>query len=540
MKRRDSRIVTITIPKTESSEEISFYISLSSLQALLKQAIENNYETVEFNLKNQTVNLSIEQVKLLVKQARIHFASQIVIPKGLQKYVRNLSKAISNSSLEKLSARDEEIEKIWTCLYSKQKSNAILVGEPGVGKTTLALEVARQIAIKECPKELSRYSILEINMLKLLELAQISIFMYERVLRNLLEFIKANDKKVILYIDNLLYVKFEAALLKCFLSFIKLYNVKIIASISVQDFENFFVTDASLMKYLNPILLDEPEVEDIYPMLKTRIDKMQKAYGVRISEKMIRFAILTGLHLSSSNSSNPESTLDIINFALADAKRKNQKEIEKLNILSYYYIDFKLAKKTNEDERWITAYHEAGHYLVSKMSVNMKNFKNAFVSILPIEGALGLTASYNDFGQQLTFSKEYYIDEIAFSLGGRVGEAIYTNTFSSGAQADLISANAMAEKLVLSYGLSDMQGEQNKSYMIGNYVKDFLLTDEFRLKINNEISKIIEEAYKRAEDIINKNRELLEEIVQRLIEDGILMGDELEEICEKHQEHKNS
>lgn len=537
MKRRDSRIVTIIIPKTESSEEISFCIPLSRLQALLKQAIENNYETIKFNLKNQTVNLSIEQVKLLVKQARIQFASQIIIPKGIQKYVRNLSESISNSNLEKLSARDEEIEKLWTCLCSKQKSNAILVGEQGVGKTTLALEVARQIVIKECPKQLSRYNILEINTLKLLELAQTSMFMYERVLRNLLEFVKANEKKVILYIDNLLYVKCEAVLLKCFLSFIKVYNVKIIASISVQDFEKFFVTDAALMKYLNPILLEEPEVEEIYPMLKTRIDKMQKIYGVKISEKMIRFAILTGLYLSSSNSANPESTLDIINFALADAKRKGQKEVMKLNILSYYYIDFKLAKKTNEGEKWITAYHEAGHYLVSKMSPNIKSFKNAFVSILPIEGSLGLTAAYQDFGQQLTFSKEYYIDEIAFSLGGRVGEAFYTNEFSSGAQADLTSANAMAEKLVLSYGLSDIQGEQNKSYMIGNYVKDFLLTDELRLKINNEISKIIEEAYKRAEEIINKNRELLEEIVQRLIEDGILMGDELEEICKKYQEN---
>ena len=162
---------------------------------------------------------------------------------------------------------------------------------------------------------------------------------------------------------------------------------------------------------------------------------------------MIRFAILTGLHLSSSNSSNPESTLDIINFALADAKRKEQKEVIKLNILSYYYIDFKLAKRTNEDEKWITAYHEVGHYLVSQMSDNIRNFKNAFVSILPIEGALGLTANYWDSGKQLTCSKDYYIDEIAFSLGGRVGEAIYTSKFSSGAQQDLISANAMAEKL---------------------------------------------------------------------------------------------
>lgn len=535
MKRKDSRIVTIVIPKTESSNQISFDMSLSRLEQLLKYANKNNFEEISFKVKDQTVNLSIEKVKQIIKQAKIQFSSKVIIPKNMQKYMRNLSEAIPNSSIEKLSARDEEIEKLWTCLCSKQKSNAILVGEQGVGKTTLATEVTRQIAIKECPKQLSRYSVLEINTWKLLELAETSIFKYERTLKILLEFIKANRRTVILYIDNLLHVKCEATLLKCFLLCIKSYNVKTIASISLEDFEKFFITDAALMKYANPILLEEPEVEEIYPMLKTRIDKIQKTYGVKISEKMIRFAILTGLHLSSSNSANPESTLDIINFALADAKRKAQKEVTKLNILSYYYIDFKLAKKTNENEKWITAYHEAGHYLVSKMSVNMKNFKNAFVSILPIEGSLGLTASYDNFGQQLTFSKEYYIDEIAFSLGGRVGEAIYTNKFSSGAQADLISANMMAEKLVLSYGLSDIQGEQNKSYMIGNYIKDFLLTDELRLKINNEISKIIDEAYKRAEEIINNNKELLEEIVQRLLEDGILMGDELEEICEKYQ-----
>lgn len=537
MKRGNSRMVNIVIPKTESSEEISFNISLANLQDLLKDAIKNNHETIHINLKNQTVNFSVQHVKQIIKQAKIQFASQIAIPKSIQKYVRNLSEVLCNMSNEKLSARDEEIEKILTCLCSKQKSNAILVGEHGVGKTTLAMEVARQIFIKECPKQLSKYIVLEINTLKLFEQLETSAFRYERALNNLLEFVKANEKKVILYIDNLLHVKCDASLLKCFLLFIKTYNVKIIASISISDFEEYFITDVSLMKYLNPILLEEPEVDEIYPMLKTKIHKLKKSYGVEISEKMIRFAILTGWHLSSSNSANPESTLDIINFALADAGRKGQKEVSKLNILSYYYIDFKLAKKTNEAEKWITAYHEAGHYLVSKLSPNIKGYKNAFVSILPIEGALGLTASYDDFGQQLTFSKEFFIDQIAFCLGGRVGEEIYTNEFSSGAQADLVSANGMAEKLVLSYGLSDMEGEKNKSYMIGNYVKDFLLTDELRLKINTEISNIIAEAYERAENVIKGHKQLLEEIVQRLIEDGVLMGDELEEICEKYEKN---
>ena len=187
-----------------------------------------------------------------------------------------------------------------------------------------------------------------------------------------------NIYKIIFYIDNLLHVKCDYELFKTFMSCAKSYNIKIIASIYSEDFENYFLVDDDLIKYLNPILVEEPEIEEIYPMLKTRIDKLQEAYGVKISEKMIRFSIFTGLHLSSSNSSNPESTLDVINFALADVKRKGQKEVNKLNILSYYYINFKLAKKTSKSEKIITACHEVGHYLVSELS---KNIKSSFILI---------------------------------------------------------------------------------------------------------------------------------------------------------------
>lgn len=531
MKRR-KQIVTIFVPKTESTEEMAFNISLSRLVSELKTAIENNQKEIIFTIGKRNLSLETKKVKQIIREAKRQLDCKITIPKYLNKYVSELS----NLSGKKLSARDEEIEKLWTCLCSRQKSNAILVGEHGVGKTTMAMEIVRQISLNECPKQFTGYNVFQINTLELLELAGQSMFRYKYILNGLLEFIEINRNSIILYIDDLIHVKCEVGLMKCFLVFIKKYNVKIISSISYEDFQNYFINDLSSMKYLNPILLEEPDLEEIYPILKDQIDMLQKEYRVNISEKMIRFAILTGYELSSSNSANPESTLDIINFALADAKRKGQKEVLKNNILSYYYIDFKLAKKTSETEKWITAYHEAGHCLVSKMSPNIKNFKNAFVSILPIEGALGLTASYIDFGKQLTFSKEYYIDEIAFSLGGRVGEAIYTKEFSSGAQSDLESANTMAEQLVLSFGLSSIEGEQNKSYMIGNYIKDFLLTDELRLKINKEITDIINEAYSRAEEIIKENKDLFEEIVKKLVSDGVLMGDELEEICMKYAE----
>ena len=66
------------------------------------------------------------------------------------------------------------------------------------------------------------------------------------------------------------------------------------------------------------------------------------------------------------------------------------------------------------------------------------------------------------------------------------------------------------------------------------YVKDYLLTDEIKTKINQEIAKLMSEAYERAQKIINDNKELFEEIVQRLLEDKFLVSEELEEICKKY------
>ena len=207
------------------------------------------------------------------------------------------------------------------------------------------MEVARLITEKKCPQQFVKNRVLQINTMKLLELAEKSVLRYRYALNSLIEFAMANKEKIIFYFDNLLHIKCDIYMLKWFMKFMKLSNVKIIASSYPEDFESYFLTDRELMKYLNLILIEEPDVEEIYPMLKTRIQKMQEKYGVEISKSMIRFSILTGLYLSSSTSSNPENTLDIINFALSDAKRKKQKEVTKQNILAYYFIDFKLENK---------------------------------------------------------------------------------------------------------------------------------------------------------------------------------------------------
>lgn len=530
MKGKDNRIVTIAIPSTQTSEIIEFNVALSDLENVYREAVKNNYEAITLTYGDLSEQLPIKQLKHIIISAIKQYESLKLIPKALKKYLISNPSAIT----ERIVGRDQEIDRIWTYLTSTQKSNVILIGEHGVGKTTIASEIIRQINLDECPKQFCKHHIVTIDTNALLELADASAFRYSVVIQRLNEFIKENKEKVIFYIDNLLHVKCDLEILKIFRKCLFDYNIKFIASINDEDFEDYFEIDTELMKCLNNLWIEEPDIEEIYPMIKNKINLLQNIYGVSISRTMVNFAILTADYHAHFNRANPEKTIDAINFALADAQKKGQKEVTKQNFFLYYKIDFREANKIPKERMKIVSYHEAGHYVVGKLSKNLKCFKFDNVSILPAEDFGGVTVAHFDTTQYYLSSKEYIIDYIAYSLGGRVGEMFYTNELSSGAESDLISANNMAEKAVLSLGLTGIGDEQNKTYIAMGYVKDYLLTDEVKTKINIEIEKIMQEAYERAQKIINDNKELFEEIVQRLREDKILVTDELDEICKKY------
>lgn len=118
---------------------------------------------------------------------------------------------------------------------------------------------------------------------------------------------------------------------------------------------------------------------------------------------------------------------------------------------------------------------------------------------------------------------------------------MYTNKYSSGALSDLDMASTMAEQVIMSYGLSNRESEKNKSYTVsGIYVKDFLLTDDIKNEINAEITELIKDGYDRATQIINEHKKLHEQIVSKLLKEGILTGIELDKICEEFEENQKN
>lgn len=529
-------LVEVHIPKTSKEEEIVFFVTLGQLRNAIKTHPSGDI-TFEVGEKLIPIKRSkVIKIYNLAKQQLINAKS--TVPVRLKEYLFDLSASKKSAQVEKISSRDEEIEKLWSCMLLKKKNNAIIVGDHGVGKTTMVLEVVRQLKSGEAPSKVASCKVIRLNTSKLLKIR--TDFSMKNVISLIVKYLMENKDNIILYVDDLLTMKYDIYLAELLIIILRL-GVKFIASVTYESYEDYFEEDDTICKYLNPIYLDEPDIEDIYDIILSKVLKLQKSYGVTISEEMINFAILTGCHLSSSNSANPESTIDVINFAFADAKRNNCKEVSKKNILGYYFINFKLEKKAENTEKIITAYHEVGHYLVTRYSKNIRSYKNAFVSILPFEDALGLTASYENVGKQLTFDKEYFIDEIASLLGGRVGEEMYTNKYSSGALSDLDMASTMAEQVIMSYGLSNRESEKNKSYTVsGIYVKDFLLTDDIKNEINAEITELIKDGYDRATQIINEHKKLHEQIVSKLLKEGILTGIELDKICKEFEENQKN
>ena len=526
-------LVEVHIPKTSKEEEIVFFVTLGQLRNAIKTHPSGDI-TFEVGEKLIPIKRSkVIKIYNLAKQQLINAKS--TVPVRLKEYLFDLSASKKSTQTEKISSRDEEIEKLWSCMLLKKKNNAIIVGDHGVGKTTMVLEVVRQLKSGEAPSKVASCKVIRLNTSKLLKIG--TDFSMKNVISLIVKYLIENKDNIILYVDDLLTMKYDIYLAELLIIILRL-GVKFIASVTYENYENYFEEDDTICKYLNPIYLEEPDVEDIYDIIFSRVLKLQKKYGVTISEEMINFSIFTGYHLSSSNSANPESTIDVINFAFADAKRNNSKEVCKKNILRYYFINFKLEKKAENTEKIITAYHEVGHYLVTRYSENIRSYKNAFVSILPFENTLGLTASYEVIGKQLTFDKEFFIDEIADALGGRVGEEMYTNKYSSGALSDLNMASKMAAQVIMYYGLSSREDDKNKCYIAGEMHE--LLTDEIKNEINTEVTDLIKEGYKRATKIIYEHKELHEKIVSKLLEEGILMGSELDKICKEFEENQKN
>ncbi len=188
----------------------------------------------------------------------------------------------------------------------------------------------------------------------------------------------------------------------------------------------------------------------------------------------------------------------------------------------------------SEEEKRNTAWHEAGHTLVSVLLPLLDPLHK--VSIIPRGRALGVTVSLPS-EDRYTYSREYFKSRLVMMLGGRVAEEVALKDMTTGAGNDIERASKIARNMVCKWGMSDVLGPQafgheEEQVFLGrdfNQHKDF--SEATAQIIDKEVSELMRTAHRRATELITKHLETLRVLTERLLEKETIDADEVLDIC---------
>jgi len=223
---------------------------------------------------------------------------------------------------------------------------------------------------------------------------------------------------------------------------------------------------------------------------------------------------------------------NLTNEAALRAARKQKNEIE--------MEDFEWAKDKvlmgaekkiiiTEKEKQATAYHEAGHALTALYCPEADPLHK--VSIIPRGQALGVTIQLPLLDKH-TYSKQYLESKLTILMGGRAAEKIFLNQLTTGASNDIEVATAITRRMVCDFGMSDLGplsfGRKEGEIFLG---RDFAQTQDYSedtaRKIDEEVKKIVDGAYQKAQNILENNKDKIENLVKLLLEKETLDGEEV-------------
>jgi cell division protease FtsH len=229
---------------------------------------------------------------------------------------------------------------------------------------------------------------------------------------------------------------------------------------------------------------------------------------------------------------------NMVNEAALSAARQNRKAV-----LMY---DFELAKDKvlmgverkslilSEEEKKVTAYHEAGHALVASKLPNSDPLHK--VTIIPRGMALGVTMQL-PIDDKHNYTRDYLETEIAIMMGGRIAEELFLNQMSTGAGNDIERATELARKMVCEFGMSALGpltfGKKEEQIFLGreiNQHRDY--SEATAIKIDEEVKRMIHEGYETAKGILAANHDTLVRIALALLEREVLDANELKMIIE--------
>jgi len=273
---------------------------------------------------------------------------------ALKKYARDLTEAAEQGKIDPIIGRDEEIRRAMQVLSRRTKNNPVLIGEPGVGKTAIAEGLALRIIDGDVPESLRNKKLLALDMGALIAGAKYRGEFEER-LKAILKEIEVAAGEIILFIDEMHVLvgagktdgAMDAAnLIKPALARGELHCV---GATTLDEYRKYVEKDAALARRFQPLVVEEPTVEDTVSILRGIKEKYELHHGVRISDSAL-VAAATLSHRYITDRFLPDKAIDLVDEAASRLRMEVDSKPEELDALDRQILQMQIEAEALKKE----------------------------------------------------------------------------------------------------------------------------------------------------------------------------------------------
>ena len=352
------------------------YASLGLNQALIKaekqaKEFKDEYISVEhlylailddtsYSTKRIISRYGITREKFLKKLAEIRKSHRITSQnpeetyEALKRFGRELVEEARKNKLDPVIGRDEEIRRVIRILSRRTKNNPVLIGEPGVGKTAVVEGLAQRILRGDVPESLKNKKIFALDMGALIAGAKYRGEFEER-LKAVLKEIEDSNGEIILFIDEIHNIvgagKAEGAMDAGNLLKPKLARGELhcIGATTIDEYRKYIEKDAALERRFQPVLIEQPSVEDTISILRGLKERFEIHHGVRIKDNaLIAAAVLS--HRYITERFLPDKAIDLVDEAAAMLRTEIDSMPVELDVITRRIMQLEIEKEALKKE----------------------------------------------------------------------------------------------------------------------------------------------------------------------------------------------